>query len=227
MCVSAGATKSGGGGLATSALSQSGEKIDLTDYPLKYGDADKALTPNQRRTIEDFEQRHQKSKVEYATLLDADGNPTMPEKRGGKNGVRTYASDWRNAEVMSHNHPRSENGGILGGTFSYDDLNTFTTVKTKTMRAAAAEGTYSITKSGNFNYTGFRDYARNIRDRNYSGYKAAELDLRKQYKTSKITYDDYVKQSNKAFNKMLVDMHNELLSGQKTYGYTYTLERRK
>ena len=227
MCIAAGATKAGGGGLATSAVDQNGSTIDLTDMPLQYGKDDSALSPAQRNAIEDFEKRRQTAKVEYAKILDANGNPTMPEKSGGKGGVRTTMSDWYNGEVMSHNHPRSESSNVLGGTFSYDDLNTFTMVKAKTMRAAASEGTYSITKGKNFNASGFKNYAAEIENKHYGDYKKTAKSLGKQLKTGSITYNEYLNQNNKAFNKMLVDSHNELLAGQKKYGYNYTLERRK
>lgn len=96
----------------------------------------------------------------------------------------------------------------------------------QTMRAKAAEGTYSISKGKNFNSAGFTKYMNEQTKANENKKRMTHKSLIEQYNKDRDAkkYNQGIKQ---AFNDFLVDQHNSLLSGAKTYGYNYTLERKK
>lgn len=195
------------------------------DGTLKYGGLDKSLSAKQRKTIENFENKRYKNKIEYGLTVDGDGNIVGKEHKGGKGSVRsTYAEAMTKDNVFSHNHPRGD--GELGGTFSDSDLRNFIMTNRKTTRATAKEGTYSISKTNNFDGSGLRNYYAREDKKAYKKYANKMDSLRDDYYSNRISYNDLDKQAKKAFNTYLVDSHNILLDGQSKYGYTYTLEKR-
>ena len=207
-----------------SQLSDGNTVIDLSGSPLVYGGLDKALTGKARETIENFENRRYKNKIEYSMFIKEDGS-TIEENRGGRGSVSASYIARITADAMSHNHPRPE--GVIGGTFSTGDINNFVKYNQHTYRATAKEGTYSISKGKNFDGKGFA-----------TAYKQAERDisakaksdftsLNFKVKSGTLTYEQAVKQGATANNKMLVALHNWLNDNQKKYGYTYTLEKRQ
>lgn len=223
-----GATSSLGRGGVKSVVTQGGKTVDLSNNPLFYGKDDNALTGAKRQTIEEFEKRRGNSKIEYGILLDKNGN-IITENRGGKGSVSYYTDDLAKAEVLSHIHPRGKGQeDYLGGTFSGTDFNLFNKYNNlQTMRAKATEGTYSITKGKNYDPKGFMDYY----NKNEKAYRNEVSNKRKElsskYSNGEITYNQYVNGSKQAFNDYLVNSHNAFMKGQKQYGYTYTLERKK
>ena len=225
-----GTSKVSGGGMTsvTSVTTQSGDVVDLSSMPLMYGGHDAALDGKSRQVVEAFEQKRLKYKTEAAILVDADGNQLGNEFKGNRDGVKVPFGLFTSATVMTHNHPRGKGEeGVIGGTFSDADLFTFSeTTHLKTMRASATEGAYSISKSKNFDSKGFNDFVRKTNDTRYNEYRSYAKGLGSDYRKGKIDYETYRKQNNQAFNKMLVDTHNDLIDGQKKYGYTYTLEKR-
>lgn len=215
------------GFIAKSALGASGEEIDLSDYPLRYGEIDGNLVGKPRETIEQFEDARWKNKIEFSRFVDSEGN-VIEDNRGGTGSVKASYNARLTADVMTHNHPRQKNEkGCLGGTFSTGDLNNFARFNQTTYRATASEGTYSISKTKSFNKNSFASYVARENKKNYSAYKDAIASLGKKYRDGALVYSDYVTKAHKAFNAYLVDEHNSLIAGQKEHGYTYTLERRK
>lgn len=93
-------------------------------------------------------------------------------------------------------------------------------------RLKAAEGTYSISKGKNFNSAGFSKYMNEQRKANENKQRMTQKALAEQYYKDR-DYNKYKQGLSTAFNDFLVDQHNSLLSGAKTYGYNYTLERKK
>lgn len=219
-----GASGGGGGGGATGELIlPNGSKIEF-EGTLHYDGNDKALTGTARTNIEGFEKKRIKNKVEYAFAVDANGNPIGPEVRGSKGSVRTPGSYHNTPDcAFTHIHPRGD--GMLGGTFSQADLFNFANCKNKTTRAAAKEGTYSISKAKNFDAKGFKSFAAKTNADFTANYRKRTSAAGKAYREGKMSYSDYAKANAKAFNTSLVEMHNTLRSGQKQYGYTYTLEK--
>lgn len=220
-----GSSSGGGRGSYSGELAlPDGSKIEF-DGTLRTGKKDAALSQTQRKAVEDWESKRVKNKVEYAFSVDADGNPVGKEVRGRKDSVRvprTY-HDTDDA-VFTHIHPRQD--GILGGTFSQADLNNFANYKNKTVRAAAKEGTYSISKSANFDKSGFKAFVEQA-EREFDAELGRKSRTRTQaIKEGNLSWADYNKAYAKDFNTALVNLHNKYLSGQKTYGYTYTLEPR-
>lgn len=202
-----------------------GSKIEF-DGDLKYYGNDKTVKGVVRQRVEAWETKRGKSKVEYAYSVDANGNEIMAEKRGGKNRVMVpiFAHDTEGS-TFTHIHPRA--GGMLGGTFSQMDLENFAVYKNKTTRAKAKEGTYSITKGKNFDKVGFLNMvseANRIFDKEQN---TAKKSILSKLNNREISYDDALKQSAKAFNTSLVKLHNAYKSGEKKYGYYYTLEQPK
>lgn len=212
-------------GTARSVLDNDGSKIDLSDSPLRYGKNDNSISDSVRKNVDEFEDKRRDSKVEYAHLVDANGNTTA-DRKGGKTSVKTSSADWKKSVLFTHVHPRE--AGMLGGTFSEQDFFPFAaTPSVKTMRAVAKEGTYSVSKGSNYDAAGLQLYfhAEKLQLRNALVNVVNKLNA--QYKSGAIDYLAYNQSYNKEFNKYLVGMHNVLLAGQKQYGYTYTLERRR
>lgn len=216
---------SGGGSAKGSLDLGEGAPIEF-DGELKYGGNDPGLTGKARETITNWEDKRVKAKVEYAYASDADGNPIGKEIRGGKGSVRApYQYHMTDGGTFTHIHPR-ESGG-LGGTFSAADMRNFANTSGKTARAAAKEGTYSISKGKNFDKAGFTSHIAKAQSNFNTNYRKNQSVLTADYRAGKISYNDYIKASAKCFNTALVQLHNDYSAGQKQYGYTYTLERRK
>ena len=120
---------------------------------------------------------------------------------------------------------------MIGGTFSEADINGFANTMLfpnyKTMRAAAKEGTYSISRDTNFDGYGLRKYYSGIIKTATSEYNASYNSITKSALAGSLSKEEYIAKANTAFNKFLVDLHNGLINGQKQFGYFYSLERRK
>lgn len=218
---------SSGGGGAGGAKGElklpDGTKAEF-EGELKFGKDDPNVTGKTRQVITDWESKRAKAKVEYAYATDADGNPVGAEVRGGKGSVRTPYYYHGDGTTFTHIHPRGD--GMLGGTFSGADMRNFANTGNKTTRAAAKEGTYSISKGANFDRAGFNSYVSKADSNFRKTYRSKADAAYQQYKAGKISFNDYQLANAKAFNTALVGLHNDYSAGQKTYGYTYTLERR-
>lgn len=234
-CRGSGGTGNGGQGydVATSVQTQEGKTVDLQNMPLRYGKPDPAVTDAQRQAVEVFEQKRKSAKVEYAYGVDDKGRAWAPEKRGGKSSVRTPAAYWMPDGVFTHNHPRTgKEAGLLGGTFSVGtghrdgDISTFIANPVRTIRASAAEGTYSMSKGPGFDGRGLLAYARQAESDARKAYKARCDDAFAQYRSGAISGKAYHEACDRAFNALLVSKHNAFIAGQSQYGYTYVLERR-
>lgn len=212
----------GAGGKQLMTLEVGEDVIDLTNSPLTYGQKDAALTGEARKAVEAFEDKRWKNKIEYSQLIKNDGT-VVESNKGGKGSVASSIWAHNQADVLTHNHPREP--GVIGGTFSPGDLNNFSKFKQTTYRATAKEGTYSISKGTNFDSKlagAYNLFAK----KNAADLSAKAKDLTKSFKDKKITYEQYRKSYRGLVNENLVNYHNWLLSNQKTYGYTYTLEGR-
>ena len=219
--------------VATSVQTQEGQTADLKDTPLRYGKPDAALTDAQRQAVEAFEQKRKSAKVEYAYGVDDKGRAWAPEKRGGKSGVRTPAAHWFPDGVFTHNHPRTgKEAGLLGGTFSVGtghrdgDISTFIANPVRTIRASAAEGTYSMSKGPGFDGRGLLAFAQQAERDARKVYKGKCDEAFKRYLANEITGKEYHAACDRAFNALLVSKHNAFIAGQSQFGYTYVLERR-
>ena len=222
-----GSNGSGGGSQNVyTVTTQSGDTITLNN-PLVYSADKKAgLLQSQKDALDRFYGRHKGSKIEYGVLIDGKGNIIL-EKRGGRGTVGMPMSDYNRAFVQEHLHPRGKGEEAqIGGTFSKGDLQTFADTYIRTMRAAAYEGTYSITKASGFDPIKFIQFQKNMHEETQKKYKSQDAAVGKLLLNGSITYDEYEKARNMNFNNYLVDRHNALLAGQKAYGYTYGLERR-
>ena len=217
------ASRPSGSGAGVKELTIGGDKIDLSETPLVYGQKDAALTGNARKALEDFENRRYKMKTEYSTFIDANGK-VIESNHGNKGSVGATFYARKTADAMSHNHPREE--GVLGGPFSAGDMQNFSNYNQTTYRATAKEGTYSITKGKNFKAEDFKNAVKAHSDSTYLKAKSITDQLAADYHAKKIDYKEYVAKHHKANNAMLVEDHNWFLANQKKYGYTYTLERR-
>lgn len=224
----AGSTSGGGGGGGTASGElelPSGSKIEF-DGELHFDGDDKALTGTARKAIVGWEEKRANMKVEYAFATDKDGNSLGSEMRGGKGSVRVpYHYHDTPDGAFTHIHPRGD--GLMGGTFSGTDLRNFSRTSGKTVRAVAKEGTYSISKGKNFDSAGFESFVRKAQSDCHNKYGSSINKLNAKAKNGGFSsYDDYKREGAKAFNTYLVDLHEAYRSGQKKYGYTYTLEKR-
>lgn len=220
-----GGTKGGGvtGTASGELVLPDGSKIEF-DGDLNYGKKDSTLSPAVRKEVETWENKRRKNKIEYAYSVNPDGTPIGAEVKGGRGSVRTPLSYHdTDGATFTHIHPRGE--GMIGGTFSLQDLRNFATKKNTTERAAAKEGTYSISKGKNFDKDGFLKMAVKADSDFMSDYKSSRKKLDAKYLSGEMNYDNYAKASAKAFNTSLVKLHETLRQNQSKYGYEYTLEQ--
>lgn len=215
-----------GGGVAKGELTlPDGSKIEF-DGELIFGGDDKAIPQAVRKNLDDWENKRYKAKIEYAMSYYPDGTPIGKEMRGGKGSVRSplsyHATD---GATFTHNHPRGD--GVLGGTFSDADMRNFARGGNTTSRATAKEGTYSISKGKNFDKAGFMSHVNKAHDEFTQRNRRENRRIQKAYNDGKINYNQATLEMGKSFNTALVKLHNAYLEGQKKYGYTYTLEKRK
>lgn len=225
-----GSSKSTGGGgkSVTSVTTQDGTVLNLSKTPLVYGSNDPYVTGAQRSGTEAQEQKRLTAKIEYGVMYDKNGNVVQQEFKGGKGSVGVPHTVINTpGGVFTHNHPRGKGEeGQLGGTFSSADLRTFENNRFMTIRASAAEGTYSLSKTLNFNKQGFTNYVKSVQSQAKAKQKAANNQLGNDWGSGKINYKQYLQARTNVFNTFLIDVHNGLLAGQKQYGYSYTLEAR-
>jgi len=218
----------GGGFVRTSVTVQSGTTADLSDNPLRYGADSTPLSAGQRAAVEAQEKRRLSAKVEFAAVYDVSGNPIGTECRGGRDSCN-IPEHMLNTEgsVLTHNHPCGKGKeGILGGSFSEDDIDLFITSSVSTMRASSAEGTYSMTKGAGFDGKGLMSYIGSVDSDAADKHEQRCKSLTGLYESGRISGADYDAGYTKSFNSYIVDMHNAFLSGQKEYHYTYGLEAR-
>ena len=221
-----GGKKAGAGYDASEVKLLDGSTLDLSAYPLHYGEKDPTLTDRQRATTEAWEAKRVKAKVEYGTFVDENGRPRM-EKRGGKSSVSLPLTGFMyEGNVLTHIHPRDAGSGYLGGTFSFADLKNFALYPARTTRAAAAEGTYSISKTASFDKSGALAFFSRVTSQREAEHDTVCRGLRKQLRSGSISISEFSARSADSFNRMLVNLHNDYASGASQYGYVYTLERR-
>lgn len=214
-----------GGGSVSQVRTQAGLTVDL-EKPLVYSDPKHGMTKSQLQELERFENKNRNRKSEYGLVLDANGN-VLGEKRGEKGRISMYRP--AGTEVFAHTHPRGDGGDepYVGGTFSTGDLRTFSLMPEKTMIATASEARYSMTKGKNFDAQGLVSYGNKMYDKRRKEYTDRWNKAKNKYKNGDISYSEFAKEASDAFNTHMVDFHNDLLAGQKRYGYTYGAERRK
>ena len=222
-----GSSKAVGGKIAapkgTTTITVGNDTIDLSDSPLIYGGNDPYVTGKARTAIEEWEDKRIKNKIEYNITVDQDGDIIGKENRGGKGTVRVPLMDLQSGGVHSHIHPRGE--GLLGGTFSEKDMLIFADNNVSTYRAKAKEGAYSISKAKGFDKQGFKSYMNDINSKFDKDLKSKINAINNKIQTDKsYSYEQYCKEFNKIANGCLVTLHNDMIAGQKKYGYSYTLE---
>lgn len=194
------------------------------DEKLNFGNKDSTIPINARSEIENWENKRRKNKIEYAYATTADGMPLGAEIKGAKHKV-SIPSQFTNVDgaIVTHIHPRGN--GYLSGTFSEPDLSSFSNRKCATIRAVAKEGTYSISKSNNFDKSGFQSMIKQANIDFNKRVNSTAIEINNKYIKGEINYQDYYKQRVKAFNNELVRLHETYRGNQKKYGYIYTLEQ--
>ena len=219
--------RSGGSGFSTGTLSTEFGDVDLTNIRLKYGKDDSKVDKVIRDKLEIFEDGYINDKKEFSVTYREDGSQVGKIVTGTEHNVTPIINNDRNLTI-SHIHPRSGVPNELGGTFSVADIGVYADYSNiKTMRAAAKEGIYSITKGAHFDKQGFVDYFKKEQDKNRLQYRKEIAKIRMQVGSGNISAVEALRLNSRAFNKYLVANHESLLRGRNKYGYDYTLERWK
>lgn len=206
--------------------------IDLSKMPLKY--SDKILLPDKfYKNVKKFEDEYYLYINEYAAIYDKNGNMVKLIK-GERGRTRVKLSDINKGYVFTHTHGRNDGDEIylIGGTFSYGDMDVFIDSDVKMMRAAGKEGTYVILKKSNFNGEEFKKYYKSrmheIDNATKEALKKQKEILRKQEKIigKRKAQENYYNAWVDEENRNLVNLHDVLLEGDDKYGYEYMLEKR-
>lgn len=213
------------GRMAPYVTDSTGLWIDMTDYPLEYADELVPIEPKLRAPIADFERRRRANKIEYALLVDAEGN-VLDEHRGGKHSVRISLQHISHAVAHVHTHPRFETPLLIGGTFTWSDLSIlYHWDNLKVIRAVASEGIYTLMCGSDFDRKAFDDRM----GLTYGKIERKELqklrDLHRRLELRIISRRDYRKEWRKIFLWAMVSHHNALLEGQQGFDYVYQLEQ--
>lgn len=225
-----GSSPGGSKHIAVSSVTvQNGRTLTLSS-PLVYDKKDKALSQQARQAVDVFEQNKKQAAVENVLFTDANGK-TVYTNTGGRNSVSHPAMIEAQATVMTHNHPRpGKYENVLGGTFSPEDIDVLGRwySNVKTIRASAAEGTYSMSIPPTVRHrtmrtmvADYRQYVNSIQGK----YAAINNAKYADYMNGLCRYRDYKSQCNHSMNDMLIDLHNWLRNNRKKYGYNYTLEQ--
>lgn len=224
---------------------QRGKDIDLGDSALEYTEPFNLHNEKAQKTIMDFEKKRRTNKIEYGMTVSENGY-VLDERKGGKGSVKISLGSLRKGAIFSHIHPRcGEEEGCLGGTFSETDFSKYKYSDIKLpMRAAAGEGIYTFIPSESFDAWKFlpefekraKQSETNKEHKKILKQRSEELaEINKEYKTGKLSYEDYSKkwnetknkytpEINRAANAYLVERHNILLEMQEEYHFTYYLE---
>ena len=205
-----------------------GAIIDLKGTPLRYGKDTAPLGYAEEKAIVEFEAKVQNAKKEHVLIVAADGT-ILEETKGTAQSASVSESALIKADALTHNHPRNgDEKGMLGGTFSLADTDNMVNYDNlHTIRAIAPEGVYSMTKGARWDPLGFESYyhAKHFEAQlDYNGKAAA---INGAYKRGELSRKEYIKKAHKAGNEYMVRLHNILLAGASTYGYTYGLEKRR
>ena len=104
--------KSGAGGGGVSSLDlANGDKIDLTDSPLKYGQKDPMLTGAARQMAEQFEDKRYKNKIEYNRMIDKNGN-IIEENKECSTTCKKLANDVRAGKLNYKNYAQKHTAAV-------------------------------------------------------------------------------------------------------------------
>lgn len=200
-----------------------GDKIEFSGT-LKYYGNDENISGAARKKLEAFEGKRISAKNEYGMVFDSDGTPLTKEVRGKKGSVLIpFGPRDLHGAITTHTHPRGK--GALGGTFSFGDMRNFANFNEKTSRARAKEGTYSISKTKNFDKKGFLSYTREANDKVRKNIDTAYKNITKSVRSGKISSSEGQRQYLKAANTEFIKLHEAYKKGEKKYGYKYTLEK--
>lgn len=225
--------KKGAKGMATPGK-KNGKKSEPANLPtdrLTYGENDPHVAGDTRSKVEDFENKRRNAKIEYNMSVDNKGIIRDMNKGGPHScSVSLY---WLDSAVShTHIHPLGKVAkGFdvryeMGGTFSVKDLDNLVKTRCSNYRAAAAEGTYSISKLPSTNGKGLVMAYQQAYDNIIADFadRISKLNTRYLQSTS-MPYDDYLKEYSSEWSTALIQLHNWLLSNQSKYNYYYTLER--
>lgn len=228
--MSQGSNSSGGGGsgntVATSVITQAGVEVNLSESPLVYSDPKNGFDEHTKEVISQFVKDAVKYKSERGIILDANGNQ-IGDVRVGKVGS-VYNPTTMDTEITGHTHARGKGQeDIIGGTFSIQrgDMSNFVNNDhANTKFAVGPEGTYSITKKSNWDGQGFLSYMTDQHKQRQSERANRMKPYGQALNRGDINYTEYTKINHADFNRFLVDLHNDMLAGQKKYGYSYGLD---
>ena len=196
----------------------------LDAYPLVYSDDDPTLSGTVRQVVTAFEKKYYR-KPEYCLLVGKNGE-TIDAVRGGEIRADISGESLQKAEVFTHTHARSvDKRRIIGGTFSLLDLNAWLDTNCRTFRAAAIEGTYSISKGPGFRKAGVGSYFARAERECFKRWKSEQAEIDRSYQRGEMSPQKYAKDCIKAENRLYVEFHNKLIEGATEYGYIYRLEK--
>lgn len=208
---------------------KSQKQIDLNDYPLAYTKSPSEVSSDQLNTVRDKAKQIRDKSNEHLVAFDKDGK-VIAEREGGINSVGGTKEIREQTVSDLHNHSRGE--GVIGGTFSVkesdkkgDMLDFVNNKNLKTSFASTKEGIYYISKTEGFKGKQFFSHMKAFEDRTMTKMNSDLQSLTERSLAGKVSHERYMTQYRRIVNKALVDMHNEYLRRQKTYGYVYGLTK--
>ena len=161
----------------------------------------------------------------HEELRVVDGNGfVVGASVGGKGSVGITARTAANAKgnIMTHNHPRSDDG-MHGGTFSTADISVMAKYGIGEIRATAREGTYSLRAGTHADVTGFYN---DLMSANTQRQLQRQM-LAAGRRINPADFSDKKSYRNAVFNAQVGVYGNWYKNNAKRYGLIYTFEKRK
>lgn len=208
---------------------KSQKQIDLKESPLAYTKPSSEVSPDQLNTVRNKAKQIRDKSNEHLVAFDKNGK-VVGEREGGLNSVGTTKKMREQTVSDLHNHSRGE--GLIGGTFSVKESNNkgdildFVNNKNlKTSFASTKEGIYYISKTEGFKGKQFFEHMKSFENKTMTKMNSDLHSLSEKNLAGKVSHERYMTQYRQIVNKALVDIHNEYLRKQKTYGYVYGLTK--
>lgn len=182
---------------------------------------DRGMTPAQREKILPFENRRSNNKIEYAMVVDKDGN-VLFEKKGGSRSVSVPITSRAIDGVLTHNHPMTESVAsgsrfyaAIGSPFSRQDVEGAIYQNLAEVRARTPNYVFSMRRRGNswgISRQAFSsEYQRLYRDRLTAA--------REYYRAQDLTPKEKAERLGRVNVNLYHTMMKELA---KKYGFIYT-----
>lgn len=180
----------------------------------------KGLTAAQRKSVENFENKHRNYKTERVAAIGKDGRILGQSKSGKRNNTSLPLGNYKDA-VITHNHPGAMHGNTTryGSSLTAPDIRTAAANDAAEIRAVGGSYTYSIRRPK----SGWPSNMGQFHKEWMSRWNATQADAAKYIKSGN-GHNDIMRRYRRS-NTMAAHQINKDLA--KKYGLEYTRRKTK